>query len=114
MMVERAGSATGRFWAYAHEISAYCAHKIGSDYAVHRLANVQTALDDDDIAALLNTFPVGFECDALVMNRKAAKLLRESRTATSPTGQPAPFVESAFGKPVIVTDTILSTEAVVS
>ena len=114
MMVERAGSVSGRFWSYAHEISSYCAHKIGSDYAVHRLANVETTLDDDDIAALLNTFPVGFDCDVLVMNRKAAKLLRESRTATNPTGQPAPWVESAFGKPVIVVDTIGNAEAVVA
>jgi hypothetical protein len=112
MMVERAGSVQGRFWSYAHEISSYCAHKIGSDYSVHRLANVETALDDDDIAALLNTFPVGFDCDVIVMNRKAAKLLRESRTATNPTGQPAPWVESAFGKPIVVVDTITNTEAI--
>jgi len=114
MMVERAGSSAGRFWAYAHEISTYCAQKIGSDYSVHRLANVQNSLTDDHIAELLSSLPVGFDCDTLVMNRKAAQLLRESRTATNPTGQPAPFVDSAFGKRIIVCDSIVNTEAVVS
>jgi hypothetical protein len=116
MMVQRAGSSAGEFWAYAHEVSGYVAHKLGADYSVHRLANVDATatLDDTGLAGLLASFPVGFEPDVLVMNRRAVQQLRDSRTATNPTGQPAPFPESAHGKPIIVVDSIPDNEAVVA
>jgi hypothetical protein len=48
------------------------------------------------------------------MNRNALRLLRQCRSAYSPTGAPAPFPTEAFGIPIVVTDQILSTEAVES
>ena len=118
MIVERAGSATGRFWAYAHEISAYCGIKIGSIHSVHRLANITEdagkGLTDDLLAELYSTCPIEHKPDVFVMNRRSEKQLRASRTATNVTGAPAPYVESAFGVPVIVTDAIVSTEGLLT
>jgi len=45
------------------------------------------------------------------MNRRSLKQLQVSRTATNATGAPAPFPQESFGVPIIVTDAILSTEA---
>jgi hypothetical protein len=114
MMVERAGSAQGRFWAWAHEISAYCGLKLGSIHSVHRLANlteeVAADLDDIKLAELWSTCPIEHKPDVFVMNRRSERQLRASRTATNVTGAPAPYVTEAFGVPVIVTDAIPSNE----
>jgi hypothetical protein len=40
----------------------------------------------------------------IVMNRTALAELRDSRTATNPSGAPAPFPTEAFGIPIVVTD----------
>ena len=118
MMIERAGSVTGRFWAWAHEISAYCGLKIGSIHSVHRLANITEdsgkTLDDNLLAELWSLCPIEHKPDAFVMNRRSEKQLRASRTATNVTGQPAPYVTEAFGVKVIVTDAISSTEALLA
>ena len=115
MMIERAGSSTGRFWAWAHEISAYCGLKIGSIHSVHRLANITEdtgkTLDDDLLAELWSLCPIEHKPDVFVMNRRSEKQLRASRTATNIVGAPAPYVTEAFGVKVIVTDAISSTEA---
>jgi hypothetical protein len=37
--------------------------------------------------------------------------LQSSRTATNPTGAPAPFPTEAFGIPIVVTDSIPEDEA---
>jgi hypothetical protein len=37
--------------------------------------------------------------------------LQMSRTATTPTGAPAPYPQEAFGIPIEETDSILDTEA---
>jgi hypothetical protein len=52
--------------------------------------------------------------NVIAMNRNALRLLRQCRSAYSPTGAPAPFPAEAFGIPIVVTDQILSTEAVES
>ena len=101
---------SGKYWAYAHDVSAYCGLKIGGIHSVYRLANVQeggaAALSDDLLAELYSAAPIGYKPDVFVMNRDGEKMLRESRTATNITGAPAPFVTEAFGVPVIVTDSI--------
>ena len=118
MMIERAGSSVGRYWAWAHEISAYCGLKIGSIHSVHRLANLTedtgAELTDDMLAELWSTCPIEHKPNVFVMNRRSERQLRESRTATNVTGAPAPFVTEAFGVPVIVTDAISSTETLLS
>ena len=109
-----AGSATGTFPALYVPVTGYIGLQLGSIYSSARIANVETALDDDDIAAGLALFPASRQPNVIVMNRKSAALLRKSRTATNATGAPAPFPMEAFNIPVIVTDSVKSTEAVES
>jgi hypothetical protein len=111
-VIQKAGSGSGFFPAYFVPVTGYAGFQIGSAQSAARICNIQTALDDDDLAEALSLFPAARMPNVIVMNRTAARLLRESRTATSPTGAPAPFAESAFGIPIIVTDAVLSTEAV--
>jgi hypothetical protein len=47
------------------------------------------------------------------MNRKALRLLRQSRTAVNPSGQPAPMPTNLDGIPIIVTDAVRSDEPVI-
>lgn len=117
-MVERAGSSTGIFSAYKHDISGWCGVKIGSTYSVARICNLTTesgkTLNDDLISDALSLFPAGRGPTYIVMNRRSHKQLQQSRTATNPTGAPAPFPSDSFGVPIIVTDSIVSTETLLS
>jgi len=71
-------------------------------------------LTDDLISDMLALFPAGKAPSYIVMNRTSLKQLQQSRTATNATGAPAPFPSEAFGVPIVVTDSIVSTEAIVT
>lgn len=118
MMVQRAGANQGTFWAYAHDISGWCGVKIGSTYSVARICNLTEdsgkGLTDALIAKAIAKFPSGRGPNVAVMNRRSLRQLQSSRTATSPTGAPAGFPQEAFGVPIIVTDSILSTETLLA
>lgn len=111
-----AGSVSGRYMAYTQEIAGYVGLQMGSAYSVGRLANINSTskVDDDDLSELISLFPAAAKPDFLVMNRTSLKYLQQSRTATNNTGAPAPFPTEAFGYPIIVSDNILNTEAVVT
>ena len=100
--------------AYYVPVTGYGGFQIGGAYDAARICNIETALDDDDIANGLALFPSARQCNLIVMNRKAFNLIRKSRTATNPTGAPAPYFTECFGIPVVVTDAVVSTEAVVA
>lgn len=68
-------------------------------------------LTDDLIADALSKFEVGIVPDMILMTRRSHKQLQNSRTATNPTGAPAPFPTEAFGVPIKLTDGILNTES---
>ena len=112
------GSATGKFPGYYTPISGWVGLKYGGTYSGGRLANITEdsgkTLSDDLLSALLSKFPAGRGPSFLAMNRRSLKQLQQSRTATNPTGAPAPFPQDAFGVPIIVTDSIGDTEALVS
>ena len=116
--VERAGSSQGRFWALAHAIHGWCGLKIGTTYSAVRIANLTAdsgkGLTDLLISQALEKFPAGRGPTYIAMNRRSHGQLQRSRTATNPTGAPAPFPSEAFGVPIIVTDRISSTEALLS
>jgi hypothetical protein len=95
-------------------IESYLTLQAGNQFSLGRIANIETALDDDDIANAFSMFPAGQKPNIIAMNRDALKLLRQSRTATNVTGAPAPFPTEWEGIPIIVTDQIVSTEAVYS
>ena len=111
--VRKVDGSSNPYTAFRCDIDGYLGFQAGNKYTVGRLCNIETAVDDDDIAELLSLFPSGQMPSFLAMNRKALQLLRQSRTATNATGAPAPFPVEALGIPIIVTDQIISTEAVV-
>lgn len=88
--------------------------QVGSAYSFGRICNLTAeashTLTDDMISLLIAKFPANKKPDVLVMNRQSQQQLQDSRTATNPSGQPAPFPEEAFGIPIEVTDSITSTE----
>lgn len=108
--------AGGRMPVYATPIFAWIGMQIGGAFSVGRLANVDSVatLDDDKIAELLALFPSGRGPTFLAMNRTSRKQLQQSRTATNATGAPAPFPTEAFGVPIITSEAIGSTDAVLA
>lgn len=117
-IVERAGSATGRFPAYYHPIVGWCGLKIGSVHSVVRIANLTEdsgkGLTDALLSRAMQIFPASRGPNYVVMNRRSLGQLQRSRTATNPTGAPAPFPQEAFGVPIVVTDQLSSTEALLT
>lgn len=117
-IVERAGSVTGRFPAYYHPIVGWCGLKIGSVHSVVRIANLTEdsgkGLTDALLSRAMQIFPASRGPNYVVMNRRSLGQLQRSRTATNPTGAPAPFPQEAFGVPIVVTDQISSTEALLT
>lgn len=117
-IVERAGSVAGRFPAYYHPIVGWCGLKIGSVHSVVRIANLTEdsgkGLTDALLSRAMQIFPASRGPNYVVMNRRSLGQLQRSRTATNPTGAPAPFPQEAFGVPIVVTDQINSTETLLT
>ena len=98
--------------AYWVSVCGYAGFQIGGAFSAARICNIETALDDDDIYNALSLFPSARQPNLIVMNRKSLRLLRESRTAVNPTGAAAPRPTDIEGIPIVVTDSVKSTEAV--
>lgn len=100
---------------YTQNLLAWVGFKLGSLYSAVRIkkltADSGKGLTDNLIASALALFPVGFTPDVMLMSRRSLFQLRASRTATNPTGQPAPIPAEAFNIPIAVTDSIVNTEA---
>ena len=113
-IIQKAGASTDRSYypALFVPVTGYAGFQIGGAYSAARICNIETALTDDDIYDALALFPASRQPNAIVMNRDAMKLLRKSRTATNPSGDPAPRPTEVDGIPIIVTDSVKSTEAV--
>jgi hypothetical protein len=102
---------------YYTPASLYIGLQLGGKYSIGRIANLSVTTDtkpltDDLISDLLAVFPAGMGPDFMITNRTMRKELQQGRTATNPTGSPAPFPDSAFGVPLFTTDAITITEAV--
>ena len=106
--------ASGRYDAWVVPIISYMALQLGSKFSAARIANVESALDDDKIYEALSLFPASLQPTHICMNRSALKLLRASRTSTNATGAPAPRPTEVEGIPIVVSDQIVQTEAVVA
>jgi hypothetical protein len=103
------------FDAYRTAAGGWMGMEHGSIWSTGRIGNIETALSDDDIYGLAKEFPANRPPNLCVMSPKALELLRKSRTATNPTGQPAPWANAVLNDvPVIVTDAITETEAVLT
>jgi len=115
------GSASGTYPAYYVPVTGWAGFQIGGAYDVARIANIETndltstsAFTDDNIYAAISAFKSDGQPNVIVMNRDAMRLLRQSRTSVNATGAPAPMPTEVDGIPIIVTDQIISTEAVES
>lgn len=118
-IIQKSGSESGTFPALYVPVTGYCGLQIGGAYSAARIANIEcntltstSAFTDDHIYAALSLFPAGRQPNVIVMNRDALRLLRQSRTSTNPTGAPAPRPTEVEGIPIVVTDGLVSTEAV--
>jgi hypothetical protein len=109
------GSTTGIFNAYVTPVSAYLGLQIGSIYSVGRICNIDAGangLTDEMISDALSRFPAARGATHLCMNRRSLQQLQASRTATNPTGAPAPFPQSSFNVPIITSDAVTNSESV--
>ena len=112
VIIQKAGSASGVFPALYVPVTGYSGFQIGGAYSAGRICNIETALTDDDIFNGIALFPSARQPNLIVMNRAALNLLRKSRTSTNPTGAPADRPSEVSGIPIVVTDAVISTEAV--
>lgn len=115
VIIQKAG-ATGFYPAYYKPGCGNFAAQIGTKYSIARIASIHPTdsnaqLTDELIYNAWSLFPAGVNPTHIVMNRSAQKMLRNSRTATNATGAPAPYPTDVGGVPIVVTDAITSTEA---
>jgi hypothetical protein len=117
-VVQVLDSGSNPYSAYRVTLAGYFGLQVGSKYDVVRIANLDGTSDDlltdDLISEAISKFPAGRGPNMIAMNRVALKELQQSRTATNPTGAPAPFPTEAFNVPITVTDALGSSEAVVN
>jgi len=103
------------YTAYCQELMSRIGLQVGNKYAVGRVkkitADAGKTLTDNHLSSLLAKFPVGFRPSHFLMSRRSQMQLQQSRTATNPTGAPAPVPTEAFGVPIVATDSIVDTEA---
>lgn len=103
------------YTAYVQEILARPGLQFTRKYAACRIkkltADSGKGLTDALIATAISKFPVGLPPDYIFCTRRSLMQLQASRTATNPTGAPAPIPDSSFGIPILPTDSILNTES---
>ncbi len=116
--VLRSGSVTGSYDAVRTPILFYGGLQVATTRDLGRIANVTEdsgkGLTDDLLSDLIGRFPAGRKPNVIAMSRRSLRQLQQSRTATNPTGAPAPFPESAFGVALVATDQISDTEALLT
>lgn len=98
--------------------TGYCGLQIGGAYSFGRICNLTQdsgkGLTDDLLYQLWAEFPANRKPNMIVTNRRSQEQLRKSRTVTNATGVPAPLPEDWNGVPLIVTDAIGTTEALLT
>lgn len=114
IQVADAADSTKFYTAYARNFFARPGLAVNSTQSVCRIKKLTAdngkGLTDALVATALSKFPVGMRPDYLFCNRRSLAQLQNSRTATNPTGAPAPIPTESHGIPIQVTDAILSTE----
>ena len=112
---ETTGATTGTFPAIYVAVGGWYGLKVGSTVtSVKRIANIESSFTDDHIYAAIKEFDSGRQPTHIYCSRKALELLRSSRTATNISGDPAGRPTTIEGIPIIPTDGISVTEAVVT
>ena len=116
--VLRSGSVVGSYDAMRTPILFYGGLQVATNYDLGRIANVTEdagkGLTDDLLSELIGKFPAGRAPNVIAMSRRSLRQLQQSRTATNPTGSPAPFPSDAFGVQLVATDQISDTESILA
>lgn len=116
VVIDMLDGSSKHYPAYYTPASTWCGLQIGGAFDIVRIANLTEdsgkGLTDDLIYTALSKFPGGRVPTHIVMNRRSLAQLRKSRTATNPTGAPAPIPREVEGIPILVTEAITSTEAI--
>lgn len=116
--IVRVSASGGYRSGYLVTLGAWFALQVGSTYDAARICNLDGTSDnlltDDMIANGISKFAATRQPNMIVMGRTSLKELRDSRTATNPTGAPAPFPTEAFGIPIVVTDILPTDESTVN
>lgn len=106
------------YTAYHQELLAHIGLLVASKHAAGRICNLTTqagkGLTDALLGEMLSRFPVGLQPDAIMMTRRSREQLRASRTATTATGAEAPTPKEFEGVPIVATDSLVNTEAIVA
>lgn len=110
--------------ALVADLTAWVGMQVGSKYSIGRLkdatADSGKGVTDAKLAELLALYPIGYQPNVWLMNRRSAAQLQASRSSTviqngpkSSTGVEiwAPFPTESNGIPIVVTDSIGNTEA---
>jgi len=96
-------------------LAGWFAVQFGSQYSLGRIANIDgtsgKSLTDKLIADGISKFPATRQPNVIIMDRTSWYELQSSRTATNPTGAPAPFPLDAFGIPIVVSDHLKTDES---
>lgn len=106
------------FAQYMVPIDGWFGFQVGSTYDVVRICNITDeegkGITDDLIAEAISKFPAGKGPSFILMNRITHAQLRKSRTATNPSGAPAPFPKESYDVEIIVTDAITNSESIIT
>lgn len=107
-----------RYTAYFQELMGHVGLSVQDYRSIVRIkkltADSGKGLTDALLADALAKFPMslGFP-DCILMSKRSWTQLKKSRTATNPTGTPAPYPQDYEGIPIVATENILDTEALV-
>jgi hypothetical protein len=98
--------------AYVTPIVGWVGLSVPSSICVARICNLDAdhPLTDDHLSAAISLFPVSRKPNLIILNRTSLSALQQSRTATTPTGSPAPFPDQSFNVPICTVETIADTE----
>lgn len=109
----------GKYTAWHNNFKGFIGLNIGSKYSIGRIKNITAdkPLNDQLGALMLSKFPAGRRPTRVFINRVGAYLLQNSRSAVGMVesdkggrGAYAPLPEEIQGIPVVVTDSITTTE----
>lgn len=101
-----------RYTGYWTPIQAWMGLQIGSKFSVARVCNIDEAalVNDDLFFNIWEMFPETRKPNVLAMPGKIREWWRQSRTATNPTGAPAPTPMDFEGARVVATSSLKMTE----
>ncbi|MEN0109130.1 MAG: major capsid protein [Planctomycetota bacterium] len=113
--VQQVLDATGKpYNAYVVAGGSWLGLQVGAAKSIGRICNLTEdagkGLTDELLAQLLAKYPSSRPPTHWLCSRRSLFQLRASRTATNPTGAPAPLPTEAFGIPLLDLDSIRDTE----